>query len=286
MDWLLDPRLLRQASADRVTRILVAVGHVRPAIVLARLRVIELVATLGAMFHRPQFPGLRMDGRALQVAMADGPDFGKPACDLGIVRRNAAVLGHADHLADVIVGLLHQLAQVKAVAGGDEQRTRPVEGEASAKMGTPLVGGLLAEDDFNVSEAAKILGQAPAHHARAVLALLARFREGEEHEPRLREIRMKCDVEEPALVTCGDLRQAGDRIRQLPVGTDGAEVSGAFGDENRPVRQEGEGPRMVKTVGHGLQHLARLGAGTQWCQRNGEKACDNAAAINHVAPDW
>ena len=64
--------------------------------------------------------------------MADRPDLGAPALDLRIVGRDAAILRDADDLADMIVGLLDEMPQAVAIAGGDEQRARASGPGASA----------------------------------------------------------------------------------------------------------------------------------------------------------
>jgi hypothetical protein len=105
----------------------------------------------------------------------------------------------------------------------------------------------------------------------ATLALLARFREGQEDKPGLLETGMECDVEKPALAHGSDLREAGNRLRELPVATNGAQRPRLLGDEDDPFRQEGEGPWPVEAIGHGLEHGRRRNQHrTQRAQRNGE----------------
>jgi hypothetical protein len=82
-----------------------------------------------------------MDRGTLHIAVTDGPDLGQPALTLRIVGRNAAILGDADDLADVIVRLLHQCAKAAAVARGDEERACAVEDEARAEMLAAVVAG-------------------------------------------------------------------------------------------------------------------------------------------------
>jgi len=61
---------LGDALVDRFAAVLDTVGNLGPAVVVARLRSIELVATVRAVPDGPQFAGLRVMRGILHVAVA------------------------------------------------------------------------------------------------------------------------------------------------------------------------------------------------------------------------
>ena len=101
-----------RARVDGQTgRVVHAESDHRPAIVLARLDAIQLVAALRPVLVGPQIAGLRMNRQALHVAMAVAPDF-RPRAGAGherIVRRHAAVVVQADDLAVMVGEVLRRM---------------------------------------------------------------------------------------------------------------------------------------------------------------------------------
>src|SRR5258706_241260 len=127
---------LRRALADRGAGIVDPVGDDRPAIVLSRLRVIELVAAARAVLHGPETPGLRMESGGLHVAVAVGPDLRARAgaTDEGIVARDRSIGVEAHDLAEIDRKVLGGVAMAEALALGDEQRAVAREDQPRSEM--------------------------------------------------------------------------------------------------------------------------------------------------------
>src|SRR5690606_7384385 len=145
------------ASTDGPAAIVYAIGDLGPAVVPAWLRQVQLVAASRTVFHRPQ-PSLVVQRSGLHVPMAQAPDFGLGAFDLHewVVRQRLAVLVDAEYLAEAAgnVLCLGPHSGVRPFAHGDEQCTLRREYEARAKVGAARVGRRLAENDFDVVQAA------------------------------------------------------------------------------------------------------------------------------------
>ena len=111
LDRLLHAGLVR-ALVDLGAAIVDAVADHRPAVVLAGLRNVDLVAAARAVLVLPQFAGLRMQRRALRVAVAVAPDFrlASGSADERIVRRHRAVGRDAHDLAEMIGEVLRLVA--------------------------------------------------------------------------------------------------------------------------------------------------------------------------------
>src|SRR5688572_28762097 len=123
------------AMDDQAGRVVDAIADDRPAVVLALLDAIQLVAALRPMLVRPQVAGLRVDDEALRVAMAVAPDLRARALatDERVVRRHAAVVVEAQDLALVVrqvlrrVGFEVALGRRLAIAGRQEEEALLVE---------------------------------------------------------------------------------------------------------------------------------------------------------------
>src|SRR4029079_11033980 len=99
-----------------------AVADHRPAVILAGLWNVDLVAAHRTVLMSPELPGLRVQGCALHVAVAVAPDF-RPGARLlheRIVRRHAAIRRDADHLATVVGEILPLVAKPEMLAGGEK----------------------------------------------------------------------------------------------------------------------------------------------------------------------
>src|SRR5690606_13022892 len=125
-----------QALADRAAAVLDAVGDDRPAVVAPGAHDVQLVAAAGAVLHGPQLARSRVQGRALDVAVAQRPDLGPRArlADEGIVRRDRAVGVDAHDLAQVAAGILGlgPGLQIGPLAQGDVEPPGPVEHQTRA----------------------------------------------------------------------------------------------------------------------------------------------------------
>ncbi len=231
---------------DRRAVVIVAPAHHRPAVILACLRNVDLVAALRPELALPQFAGLRIDGGALRIAVAVRPDFGPRAllADEGVVLRHRAILVDAHDLAKVGRKILGG-RELEALAQGDEQLAVGSEGEPPAKMIAAVDFRLLAEDDGDVFEA--VSPERAAGH-RGSGAARSGFRIGEIDEPVRRKIRIECDVEQPALTLGENLGHALKRLRYRSVLGYDAEPPRPFGDEHTAVGQKCEPPRMFESV--------------------------------------
>src|SRR5215813_6452408 len=92
LDRLLHP-LLVCALVNPGAIVVDAVADHRPAVVLARLGNVDLVAAARAMLVLPQLPGLGIERRALRIAVAIAPDLRLGACPIyeWIVGRHRSV---------------------------------------------------------------------------------------------------------------------------------------------------------------------------------------------------
>src|SRR5690606_5645134 len=84
---------------DLVAVVVDAVGHHRPTVVAAGADDVELVAATRSVLGGPDAPGVRIQGQALGVAMADAVDRGQRALHGEGVAGRRAVSAHAVHLA-------------------------------------------------------------------------------------------------------------------------------------------------------------------------------------------
>ena len=121
------------------------------------------------MLVRPQAAIGRQRG-ALAVAVAIAPDFGQRAglADKRVVLRNCAVLGHAHHLAVVVVQGLCIVALAVAIAQAQEQAAVFGLSNAAAKVGAAFDLGALAEQHFHLFQLAFVGGNARRRQGGAV----------------------------------------------------------------------------------------------------------------------
>src|SRR5262244_578405 len=107
--------LLVRALVDPGAVVVDAVADHWPAVVLAFLDDVDLVAAARPVLVLPRLAGGGMEREPLCIAVAVAPDLrlGAGAADEGIVRRRRAVGADADELAEVIADVL------RLVAGGE-----------------------------------------------------------------------------------------------------------------------------------------------------------------------
>jgi hypothetical protein len=94
VDRLFHTRLHR-AFTDFRPRVVHAVADDGPAVVLAGLHPVQLVAATRPVLHDPQLPGLGVERGALDVAMAVRPDLGLRPGAAGI-RRSSSEQGREE----------------------------------------------------------------------------------------------------------------------------------------------------------------------------------------------
>src|SRR5262245_7380757 len=113
-DRLLHAALLR-ALVDLGAAVVDAVADHRPAVILALLDKVDLVAAARPMLVLPQLSGDGVERKPLGISVAVAPDLwlGRRLADEGIVRRNRAIGPDANDLAEVVAKIL------RLVAGGE-----------------------------------------------------------------------------------------------------------------------------------------------------------------------
>ncbi len=190
-----------------------AVSDDRPAVVQARLRLIQLVAAARAVFDGPQL-ALRIEGRGLDVAMAVRPDLRLrvAAADEGIVARHAAIRIEAHDLAEVTVQILrmHASFRQRALAERQEQFAIGREHDARAEVQFRIPRRHLAEDHLHLLDAAFVRRQHALGERRAVAAF-ARLGIAPVNRAIGGELRIECYVEQAALALEINLGQAFQR---------------------------------------------------------------------------
>src|SRR5262249_24469944 len=115
--------LLVRALVDLGADVVDAVADHWPAVILALLDEVDLVAAARPMFVLAQLSGQGVEREALGIAVAVAPDLGlggRPA-DEGIDRRNRAIGPDANDLAEVVGKILRLIAGGEMVAGGQKQ---------------------------------------------------------------------------------------------------------------------------------------------------------------------
>ena len=223
----------------------------RPAIVLASRRDVDLVPPFGAVLMRPQFAGDRMDGCALQIAVAIAPDFrlGAGLPDKRIVLRNAAVGIDANDFAQVRVEGLGAIFCDVAFTGGGIKRTIACNGNPRAKV-MPTSNDIgLRKNQFHVRQCH--IGEPRTDHCRAGTAF-HRLREREIKPTTLCEVRRYGHVEQSALIHGVHRWHAGNRRADLAVSGDHTQAASPFGYQHAQravARQKGERPGVIEPFG-------------------------------------
>src|SRR5262249_41017701 len=146
-DWipvisrLLEPLLLDDGVADLRAGIVDAVHDHRPAVVLALLDQIQLIATARTMFNFPQ-PSIGCEGQTLWRTMTHRPDF--RWAKRRIAGRRFAFWRDVDHLAKVFVALLRlhrNRTAGRSVPKRDEQvAVLRIDGDAGTGLAQRSVG--------------------------------------------------------------------------------------------------------------------------------------------------
>ena len=205
--------------------------------------------------------GLRMQGRALDVAVTPGPDLRQGAVLIheGVVRRNRAVGVDAHDLAQVRAQILRLRPglQIRPLAEGHVQPPLTIEHDSGAVVHEVVVGRHGAEDRLDVLQPRSVLAQAAARHRRAVAALTGL---GKAHVDLTvaGEVRTQLHIQQTGLTLGNHLRRARDGVAHLAPGADHAQGSRLFGHEEATLRQRDQPPRARQPLGHRLaDHLHR-----------------------------
>src|SRR6202795_4173023 len=130
---------MRRRGRDGAAVIMLAPAHHGPAVIRTRGGNVELIAAHRAELALPKLAGFGVNGDALGIAVAVGPDLGLGVYlpDKGIVLRHGAVGIDAHDLAEMIGKVLGRL-ELKALAECDEQSAVGGEGEPAAEMERPV----------------------------------------------------------------------------------------------------------------------------------------------------
>ena len=274
MQRRLQPAPRAVARADLAAVVVDAKAHLRPAVVLAGLRPVDFVAAARAVLVRPQAAIGRQRG-ALAVAVAIAPDFGQRAglADKRVVLRNCAVLGHAHHLAVVVVQGLRVVAARKAVTQREKQRAVGPLDDAATEMRRAAELGLLAEDDLHVLQPLRILRQPGTRQRRAVGRALAGLAEAKVDRAVAGKRGIGDHIQQTALPAGRHLGQALHGGLHLAVGVDHAQAAWPLGDQKAPVGKKRDRPGVLQAAGHRL----RLGAGLRLSHAGGRRQRQQAS---------
>lgn len=253
--------------------VLVPVRDLRPAVVAAAPDPVQFIAAAWSHFVFPQ-RAVRREGQTVGVAVARAPgqgaDTGLPGH--GVVRRGGAVRVHAQDLAPGGIGVLGRF-RLHPVADRQEQ-VSPARRKGDDAAGlSALAGGLLAPQRLRVLQVCAAAGfRQPGagqdQHAAAILGCHA----GEIQQAIPFEVRRGHHVQQAVLAPVVDRRQAVDGGSGAGLG-DQEHAAGLFGDDQAPVRQEGNRPGMVKggdpLDGERRGFVRRERAGVFRCRLNG-----------------
>ncbi len=244
------------SSRDGAPCVFDSVGDSGPAVVFAFAGYVEFVAATGAVFDGPEFACGRVEGGALDVGMADGPNLGPGSrfADEGVVFGDGAIGVDADDFAEETVEALglHAAFGDGAVARCNEKSAVATEDQAAAEVQRGLERGSLLEDDLDVFDfGSGALDQFATGYGGVVGAVVVALGVAPVDELVLGKLGVEGEAEETALAACVDSGEAGDRFRNLAVRGQDAEAAGFLCDEDIAGRKEGDAPRLFEGIGDG-----------------------------------
>src|SRR5438309_9346915 len=128
-------RLVRTLADLRAAAVIDAVGDDRPAVIDAGTDHVHLVAALRPVLVRPEHSRLRMQRRALHVAVPEVEFLGLPSrlADERVVLRDAAIIVQPDHRAGMVIRALRALL-LPALAEREIKSAVAVEDDAAAEV--------------------------------------------------------------------------------------------------------------------------------------------------------
>src|SRR5262244_406684 len=193
--------LLVRALVDFGAVVVDAVADHRPAVILALLDDVDLVAAARPMLVLPQLPGHGVEREALGIAVAVAPDLrlgGRPA-DERIVRRDRAIGPDADDLAEIVGRILRLVAGGEMLARGQEEIVVRRQRNAAAEMVAAGERAGLAEDHLDLVEPGRAFIHQPGARERGAAAAFHRLGVTEIDGVILRKAAVERDVVQPAL---------------------------------------------------------------------------------------
>ena len=222
-------------------------AHDRPPVVAAALGPVQLVAAERPHLDDVEVARRGVDGRALDVPVAVGPDLGP-----GVrVPHERVVVGHravaveADDGPEVVREVLGRV-ELEPLAHGQEHVALGRERDAAAEVLRPGDVGLLREQDLEAGQAIALQAPPPERRCRAPLRPGAGV--GEVDVAGLVEVRVERYVEEAALPLRVHGRRARDLVRELAVGAHDAEPPRPLGHEEPSVGEERHAPRALEVA--------------------------------------
>src|SRR5262249_47081691 len=164
--------LLVRALVDFGAAVVDAVADHRPAVILALLDQVDLVAAPRPMLVLPQLSGHGVEREPLGIAVAVAPDLrlGGGLAGEGIVRRNGAIGPDANDLAEVIGKILRLVAGGEMVAGGQKEIVVRCLHDAAAEMVAAGERARLAEDHLDRIEPRRAFIHQPSARERGARA--------------------------------------------------------------------------------------------------------------------
>ena len=158
-------------------------GHQGPTVISPWLGDVQLVAAPRTVFTDPQLARLRVDGRALNVAVSIGPDLrqGVVAAKERVIARGCAVPLQPHHLPQVgaqILGLPPPRVP-EPFPERHEQGAVPGEDQAGAKVQTARIPGQLAEDNRDPFKGGSVVREPRTGHCGGVGAVGSGFAVGQ-----------------------------------------------------------------------------------------------------------
>jgi hypothetical protein len=283
--------------ADLLAAVLATVGDHGPAIVLPRLRQVDLVAAARTVLDLPQLPGIGVKGRALGIAVAIRPDLGARAGapNERVVRRNAAVRRDADDLPEVSAEVLGLVALGISLAGRDEEIAVAREHEPRPEVMLARHLRLLPEDHLDVAE--RLAVESRTRDRGAVRSVHAGLRIRQVDRRVLIERGIEDDVEQPALTPRRTPAARPRSVRTARALLDVAQPARPLGHEHPTVGQEGERPGMLEALRDrrnvDLRFAARrdlrsvlTGAGAGLGEQHGEQSPRCHVGGPHVGDSW
>jgi len=266
--------------ADRTTAILLTEGIVGPAVVFTWHKGVELVASLRTMFDNPWLVGPGVPDRPLNVAVAPGEDFrpGGARRALAIATPLLPLSGHhalpmfwidAHRFPQVVVESLCLVAPMEAIAQRHQKRF-PIglKQETAAIVQSVRASRLLAKKDGELTKSGASLCKSCACNRCTASPFRGRFGKAEVEAAAVGKIGGENEVEEPSLPLGSKRGKAADQGATPVLGVEVDELPTAFGNEQGPIGQKGNGPRVIKSIGNGLDDDLWRGNGSK---RRGER---------------
>src|SRR5215468_6880238 len=226
--------LLVRALVDPGAAVVDAVADHRPAVILALLDEIDLVAAARPMLVLPQLSGHGVEREPLGIAVAVAPDLrlGGRLADEGIVRRNRAIGPDANDLAEVVGEILRLVAGGEMLAGGQKERVVRRLRNAAAEIIAAGERTGLAEDHLDLIESGRAFIHQPSARQRGAPAAVHRLGVTEIDGVILGKAAVEHDVVQAALTRREDFRHAAERGRERAILGDDAHAPGPLGDQH------------------------------------------------------